>query len=291
MATKNIHEVSNKSINWKLPFVLTSRSCYAEAISLFWVVYEEMETLYEKHRMDHPALQKLQPIVPIFQRASRFRKDILFMMPNELEAKELMERRRCRRKVVDTIASSTSSLSADGKADTSVLQYSPPELQAYVDRLHHVAETNPIQLLAYMYSMYGAITGGGYIISRTVQRAFSLPRDDKLGVQIFDFDFQNTPYQSGKAAWNEFKRILDDDIQLDESDIQLLLEEAPKVFVGNNALVGTVHETLAFQKAMTGVWNLLGKGTAVAVVALTGIVVAMFFSTGPTMFVSHNIKT
>jgi heme oxygenase len=265
-ATKSVHEVSGKSINWKLSLILTSRSCYAEAISLFWIVYQEIEALYEKHQMDHPALRKLQPVAPIFQRASKFRDDILFMMPTPAEAEELMNRRG---RVADPPGAGGEATggkdigSGNRSSRATTMLYTPPELQAYVDRLHRVADSNPIQLIAYMYAMYGAITGGGVAIQKMVQRTFGLPRPSKVGVQIFELDLDGTPFQSGKEAWTEFKRILDEDIQLNESDIQLILAEAPQVFIGNNALVGTVQDTRAFRMAARGACNLVGTGLAV----------------------------
>lgn len=122
-ATKDVHETSGNSINWKLSLILTSRVCYCEAISLFWIVYREIERLYDKHKNDHKALQLLDPVAVVFQRASKAEQDIRFMMPSPEEAQELLDR-RC----------------GGGKQPKC---YDPPALQAYVDRLEMIAAENP----------------------------------------------------------------------------------------------------------------------------------------------------
>lgn len=270
-ATKDVHEVSDRSINWKLGLILTSPACYAEAISLFWVVYDELEALYLKHQTDHPALRQLQPVARIFQRAPSFRDDIAHMMPGDdgKAARELMDRRRGRVGGPPPVSGEDST----GGAPSGVAaRCSPPELQAYVDRLRHVAETHPVQLVAYLYAMYGAITGGGAVIHRMVQRAFGLPRQSTAGVQIFQLDLDGTSFRSGKEAWREFKRILDEDVEWDESDVRLILEEAPKVFEGNNALVGTVQETDAFGRAARDCSKRVGMALLFAAVAVAATV-------------------
>ena len=122
-ATKDVHETSGNSINWKLSLILTSRTCYCEAISLFWIVYREIERLYEKHKCDHKALQLLEPVAIIFQRAPKVERDIRFMMPSPQEAQELLDQR------------------CDGTGKEA--KYDPPALQAYVDRLETIAAENP----------------------------------------------------------------------------------------------------------------------------------------------------
>jgi heme oxygenase len=126
-ATKNVHEKSGNSIQWKLSLILTSRECYCEAISLFWIVYREIERLYQKYKHQHKALQLLEPVVVIFQRAPKAEQDICTLMPSEEKAQELLNR-RC---------------SSDGR-------YHPPALQAYVDRLETIAAENPGKYVQYL---------------------------------------------------------------------------------------------------------------------------------------------
>jgi heme oxygenase len=116
--------------------------------------------------------------------------------------------------------------------------------------------------------MNGAITGGGVAIQKMVQKTFGLKT--KEGVQLFELNLDLTPFASGREAWKEFKRILDEDaIQyLSEEEIELILKEAPKVFEGNNALVATVQRTRAFGKAAADCTRRVGVVLAVVVAVL-----------------------
>jgi hypothetical protein len=116
--------------------------------------------------------------------------------------------------------------------------------------------------------MNGAITGGGVAIQKMVQTTFRLNQSTKEGVQLFELDLDGTLFSSGRDAWKEFKRILDQDAMnnLSNHDVQLILQEAPKVFEGNNALVATVQRTRAFGKAAADCTRrLLGVALTVAV--------------------------
>jgi hypothetical protein len=135
-ATKDVHEKSGNSIQWKLSLILTSKECYCEAISLFWIVYREIERLYQKHKHHHEALQLLEPVVIVFQRALKVEQDIRTLMPSDEQAQELLDRR----------CSSSSSSCCDGK-------YHPPALQAYVDHLETIADESPGK---YVYDVCGS---------------------------------------------------------------------------------------------------------------------------------------
>jgi heme oxygenase len=118
--------------------------------------------------------------------------------------------------------------------------------------------------------MNGAITGGGVAIQKMVQKTFGLKT--KEGVQLFELDLEGTEFESGKEAWKEFKRILDENVveYLSEGEIQMILKEAPKVFEANNALVATVQRTRAFGKAAVDCTRRMGVALAmvVAVIAI-----------------------
>ena len=125
-----------------------------------------------------------------------------------------------------------------------------------------------VQLIAYLYAMNGAITGGGVAIQKMVQRTFGLKT--KECVQLFELNLKGSDFASGREAWKEFKRILDEDAvkHLSEDEIQLILKEAPKVFESNNALVATVQRTRAFGKAAADCTRKVGIAVAVAVAAI-----------------------
>jgi len=81
-ATKDVHDQSDKKVNIKLAIVLTSKELYAEAISLFWPIYRELEAALEKHK-DHEQLKLLYPMLNILRRASRFEEDMKYLVGND----------------------------------------------------------------------------------------------------------------------------------------------------------------------------------------------------------------
>jgi hypothetical protein len=101
----------------------------------------------------------------------------------------------------------------------------------------------------------------------------------KEGVQLFELDLDGTEFESGKEAWKEFKRILDENVveYLSEGEIQMILKEAPKVFEANNALVATVQRTRAFGKAAVDCTRRMGVALAMVVAV---IAIGMYSSRG-----------
>ena len=75
LATKDVHDQSDKKVNYKLAMVLVSKELYAEAISLFWPVYREIEDQLERHA-DHPQLGLLRPFLGILRRTERFESSV-----------------------------------------------------------------------------------------------------------------------------------------------------------------------------------------------------------------------
>ena len=224
-ATKKVHDQRDKLVNLKLSFVLTSKPLYAEAISLFWPIFLELETLLEKHA-DHEQLKLLHPLLHIIRRAPRFEQDFASLLGNEILVREVMQRR----------------LWMSGQSK----MYSPPELQAYIDRLRHLSEEKPIALIAYVYHMYMAILAGGAMIKRMVKIAYGLKSDD--GVRIFVLPYDDE-FPNSKVIRNKLKHILNHDMQLTENDKQLILQESSQVFQRNNALVATVKDSDVFAVA------------------------------------------
>jgi heme oxygenase len=275
MATKMVHEQSGKAIDWKLSLILTSRTCYCEAISLFYIIYREIEFLYQKHVPQNKALQLLQPVVTTFERSTKFEQDIYFMMPTKDEAQKLLNQ-RCQQVEVKVENSNNNNDNSGEDQKTTIHKYDPPELQNYIDNMHTQVNKHPIVLIAYLYTMYGAITGGGVAIQKMVQRAFGLKTKD--GVRLFELNLDSVEknpkgFNSGREVWKEFKRIVDEDVVvwLSDGEIQLILQEAPKVFIGNNALVSTVQRTRAFGKAAVDCTKRISVSLAVAVAIIATI--------------------
>jgi len=256
--TKQIHDKSDKLVNLKLGMVLTSKDLYAEAISLFWPIYHEMETLLETHK-HHPQLGLFHPYLEILRRAPNFERDMEFMLRDSTTTtmKELRQRRR--RKMNTT-----------NEED----EFSPPELQDYIDNLRRLSDENPIVLVAYVHHMYGAIMAGGFMIKKMVQRVFSLQKDGNSdGVQAFEVDLTNDTkkFTTVKGLRKEMNRIINEEMKLTPQQEEAILKESPSVFVRNNALVATAKETPAFQKATTRVIRLCLMVVVVPLLAVTSV--------------------
>ncbi|CAJ1911753.1 unnamed protein product [Cylindrotheca closterium] len=251
-ATHDVHETSDKLVNLKLAMVITSKPLYAEAISLFWPIYRELETLIEKHK-DDSRLSAIYPLLPILQRAALFEKDMISLLENDEKAAELLKARRIR-------------TDENGKET-----FSPPELQTYINHLRKLSEEQPILLIPYIYSMYGAIMAGGTAIKRMVKRAFSLKTDG--GVEMFGIPLEGSDYKNVKEFRNDMKSKLEDEMELTAEEEVLILEEAPKVFIRNNALVATATDTEVFLNA----WKKCRGYAGIAVAISIGIVLAVYY--------------
>ena len=180
----------------------------------------------------HEQLKLLQPILEIIRRAPKFEQDIEFLLGSPSLAQHLMQQRQ---------GQWMPQSSASSK------HYSPPELQQYIDRLHHLATENPIVLLPYVYHMYSAILAGGAMIKRLVKLAYGLKSDH--GVQIFILS-QDPNLPNAQAVRKKLKHILDYEMKLSDEDKQLILQESMQVFRQNNALVATVKDTNSFAIAV-----------------------------------------
>jgi heme oxygenase len=221
--TNDMHETSDKLVNFKLAMVLTSKPLYAEAVSLFWPIYRELETLMERHK-DHPQLKLLYPLLPTLRRAKLFEKDMTSLLQSQEKA-DLLKDRRIHR-------------GDNGE------EFSPPELQAYIDHLRQLSDEDPSLLIPYIYSMYGAIMAGGSIIKRMVKVAFSLKTND--GVQMLVMSMEGSGYKNIAEFRKDMKQQLDEKMNLTKDQEERILCEGPEVFKRNNALVATVKDTKVF---------------------------------------------
>mmetsp|Transcript_1984 Transcript_1984/g.2478 ORF Transcript_1984/g.2478 Transcript_1984/m.2478 type:complete len:257 (-) Transcript_1984:99-869(-) len=235
--TLDIHNESDRLVNLKLAFVLTSRELYGESIALFAQVYERLETILERHR-DHPQLKPISEIIlGDVARATRFVEDIMFYLGEE-GYKALLRRE------VD-----------DGKL---------PEVEKYLSHLSDLEQEDPVYIVPYIYHLYMAIFAGGYIIKRMVRRAMGLKVGDDRGVKLFSFPGEiNT-----KNIREKFKSCINNEMNLSDVQEKRILEESNKVFVMNNQLIGTVQQTKLFSD-ITTMWTqramFLGLGLALSI--------------------------
>lgn len=251
-ATRQNHDKSDKLVNLKLSFVITSKPLYAEAISLFWPIFLELEALIEAHK-NHEQLKLLYPMLNIFRRAPRFEEDFRSLLGSDILVHEVMQRRIWM-------------LPGHPK------QYSPPVLQTYIDRLRHLSKERPIVLVAYVYHMYSAILAGGSIIKRMVKVAYRLKSDD--GVRIFVLPY-NDEFPNSKAIHNKLKHIVNHEMQLSEDDKQQIMDESFQVYRLNNALVATVKDSDVF--AVTFRRCVRGMGAILLAIGVIGILFFAFY--------------
>jgi len=246
-ASKDRHDQSDKLVNLKLSLILTSKILYAEAISLFWPIYIELERIMEVHK-DHPQLGQLYDFLPMLRRAPSFEKDMAYLMGDEILATQLQKRRII--------------------VDEGVERLSPPELGNYIDHLRRLSKNDPLLLLPYVYSMYSAILAGGSIIKRTVKAAFSLKTDS--GVEMFIMPLEGTKYRNITEFRTAFRRTIDkmEETILEDDQIRIV-QEAPHVFIRNNALVATARDTDAFRTVWAKVLQSIGFISAIGVVLLS----------------------
>lgn len=224
-ASKDQHDRSDKLVNLKLGLILTSKPLYAEAISLFWPIYVELELILESHK-NHPQLGYLHEVLPILRRGHLFEKDMMALMGNETATADLKLRR----------------IKDEGRSE----QFSPRELQQYIDHLRKLSKDDPLLLLPYIYSMYSAILAGGSIIRRMVKKAFSL--ETESGVEMFQMSLEGSSFSNIAEFRTAFRQKLDEEMRISQADQDRIVKEAPQVFVRNNALVATAQDTDAFRR-------------------------------------------
>lgn len=216
-SSRQVHDKSDKLVNWKLSLVLTSRPLYGEALALFAPIYSRIEANLDKHT-DHPQLGKIvQHYLPVLRRAGAMEADMGFYL-----SAEQMEDIRTRQ--------------AQGQ---------PPELSAYLARLDEVCQKDPVLLLAYAYHMYLALFAGGAQISKLVSKVFGVK--DGKGVQTFCFPGLDG---SKKTSFRiDFKAHINNEISVSEEEVNRLLEEGTRVFAQNNAVVATIQGSRTFATA------------------------------------------
>jgi heme oxygenase len=104
--------------------------------------------------------------------------------------------------------------------------------QDYIDRLNHVAETDPLLLLSHAYTRYLGDLSGGRVLQRVAQKALQLPKPkdgEPSGLQFYDFP--NIP--EGAKTFKDWYRQTLDGLELSELDIAKLVGEANVAFLMN----------------------------------------------------------
>lgn len=222
--SKDDHNKSDKLVNLKLIFVLTSRQLYGESLALFAPIYDKIETLLENQAGKNEQLEQIYHICKDLKRYPGFQEDLQYYLGRTTKATG----------------------GGDGV-------HSNQALTLYLDHLDDIVKEDPVILIAYVYHMYMAILAGGFIIRKMVQKAFSLPTNSNNcdGVKCFEIN-NNT---SSREIRQNIKECINENMKFTERQVERILEESKTLFQLNNSLVSTISQS----KTMKEVSNHLLK--------------------------------
>ncbi|MBR8833417.1 MAG: heme oxygenase (biliverdin-producing) [Stigonema ocellatum SAG 48.90 = DSM 106950] len=129
-----------------------------------------------------------------------------------------------------------------------------PAGEAYVKRIHEVANTDPLLLIAHAYTRYMGDLSGGQALKNIVRSALNLPPDQGTALH----EFEQLPTVEAKRIFKEKYRDALKTLPLDEATIQRIVDEANYAFTLNRDVV---HELEDEVKAAIGehVFDLLTR--------------------------------
>lgn len=108
-----------------------------------------------------------------------------------------------------------------------------PEGEVYVQRIHDVAATDPLLLIAHAYTRYLGDLSGGQALQKIIRSALKLP--DNQGTSMHEFEQLPTP--EDKRAFKERYRDTLNSLPLDADTIQRIVAEANHAFHLNRDVV------------------------------------------------------
>ncbi|KAF5382466.1 hypothetical protein D9615_002733 [Tricholomella constricta] len=157
------------------------REEYVRYLMMLWHIYDAFEQALDRHAT-HPVLEPTYNPT-LLARASALADDISFL----LQVPEASWKTH--------------------PAHAQLLQSTPPELTAYVDRIRELADSaDPTPLLAHSYVRYLGDLSGGQTVRRTLGKAYGL--DEQVGQGLSFYAFKEL--RSAKLAnQGEMKRIKD----------------------------------------------------------------------------------
>jgi heme oxygenase (biliverdin-producing, ferredoxin) len=120
-----------------------------------------------------------------------------------------------------------------------------PAGKVYVDRIHTVANTDPILLIAHAYTRYMGDLSGGQALKNIVRSALKLPANQGTALH----EFQQLPTVEAKRAFKEKYRDALNSVPLNETEIQRIVDEANYAFHLNRDVM---HDLEADVKALIG---------------------------------------
>ncbi|MBL1178618.1 heme oxygenase (biliverdin-producing) [Pantanalinema sp. GBBB05] len=129
-----------------------------------------------------------------------------------------------------------------------------PAGKIYVDRIHEVANTDPVLLIAHAYTRYMGDLSGGQALKNIIRSAMNLPPDQGTALH----EFEQIPTVEAKRAFKEKYRDTLNGLPLDDATIDRIIDEANRAFTLNRDVV---HELEDEVKAAIGehVFDLLTR--------------------------------
>lgn len=154
-ATRRAHHVANALILAKLVVVLTDRRLYGQALSSFLPVYSKLEELMKQHKAVPGLSTVISAVDAVPSRAEAMKTDLEYLLGSNWHT---------------AVPAS-------------------PAAEAYADHLQQLADTDPVLLLPYVFSMHIPILLG--FMAQRIQRTLQLP--DKQGLAFFTVSVQRQP--------------------------------------------------------------------------------------------------
>ncbi|NDJ16326.1 heme oxygenase (biliverdin-producing) [Myxacorys almedinensis] len=165
------------------------KNSYRKLVSNLYFVYSAMEEEMQKHR-NHPVLSKMY--FPELERKESLEQDLAYYFGANWR---------------DQVAPSAAT-------------------QAYVDRIHEVAKTDPELMIAHLYTRYLGDLSGGQILKKIAQNGMNL--SDGEGTSFYEF--------SQIPDEREFKkhyRATLDELPIDDAKGDRIVDEANDAFGSN----------------------------------------------------------
>lgn len=187
---------------------IVEREPFRKLLANLYLVYDALETELQRHR-EHPAIGPI--VFSELNRTANLAKDLAFYY-----------------------------------GETWRDQIAPlPAGKVYVDRLHHIANTDPVLLIAHAYTRYMGDLSGGQALKNIVRSALNLPVDQGTALH----EFEQLPTVEAKRAFKEKYRDALNALPLDEASIVRIVDEANYAFHLNRDVVHDLEDDV---KALIG---------------------------------------
>ncbi|QZZ22384.1 heme oxygenase (biliverdin-producing) [Leptothermofonsia sichuanensis E412] len=196
---------------------IVEREPFRKLLANLYLVYSALEAGLERHR-NHPVVGGI--VFPELNRTANLERDLEFYYGNNWYE-----------------------------------QITPlPAGQVYVDRIHEIANTDPVLLIAHAYTRYMGDLSGGQALKNIVRCALNLPPNQ--GTALHEFEQLSTA--EAKRAFKAKYRDALNSLPVDDATIQRIVDEANYAFTLNR---NVVHELEPEVKAAVGehVFDLLTR--------------------------------